>query len=573
MRKIQLVFIALILFSQAILAQDGGFTKHGEVVYRVFAYGKEREDAGKIVMTYSNGIARLVTDRSGKNLIPEVPNEETFLDYQAKKAWQLASFQNGDLINTSTEFNLLEGFEPDGTTEEILGYPCKKYVGSSFSNRIELWVTDKAGILGTPTLWFPMPDGLVLKYERNDNFSLVASSIDISKKSKDAPVLFPTDLGTEVSDVAYRRRLANAFVKDISVFKDQQINWGDEIDNPQGECEDYTYRYAGGTLVLRKVNLPDVPDGTSVFAEMKQQSNGDAYDRTGSVFVVPVDKPRSFLDGLKYGLDSLPKYISKEGKTYQGVAATGDYEPIVELIRFFTPFGIHHFNDKRDVGIAWEDTAVYKQEVTELLPLLRGETWIGVFIGNYDGGGHKINLNLKYYLNDMAVSVQPQKEYWIKPVFTTTNVLEMAGQEYGTMFGSDTLTVGFRVPTNVKNITFRYISTGHGGWENGDEFVQKTNEIFIDGEPFFKYTPWRTDCATHRAYNPASGNFWNGLSSSDYSRSGWCPGTVSNPLYMPVKELKEGEHTVQVYIPLGKPEGGSFSAWNISGVFIGEIDE
>lgn len=562
----------MLLLLQFVFAQREDFSRQGEVVYGMFSEGSGRGGSAKMIVTYANGIARLVADRSGRNLIPEVPEEASYLDYRLKRTYQLAKFQNGDLIHSAEDFNELAGFEPDGTTEEILGYTCRKYVGSSFSNRIELWVTREAGILGTPILGFPVADGLVLKYVRNGNAGFVATKVDIRKKSK-APDLFPPDLGAEVSAVKYRLRMVNAFVKEVRVFDGQQINWGSGIENPQGDCDDYTYRYAGGTVILKKVILPEVPDGTSVFAELKQQSNGDAYDRTGSVFVVPVDQPRSFLDGMRYGLDSLPAYVSKEGKAYQGIAATGDYSPIVELIRFFTPFGIHHFNDKRDVGIAWEDTAVYKQEISDLLPLLRGETWIGVFIGNYDGGGHKVSLNLRYHLISMEVSDRPAKNYWIKPVFTTTNVLEMAGQEYGTLFGSDTLAVDFEVPAGVKNLTFRYLSTGHGGWGQGDEFVPKTNEIFIDREPFFKYTPWRTDCATHRAYNPASGNFWNGLSSSDYSRSGWCPGTVSNPLYMPVKNLSPGKHTIRVYIPLGEREGNMFSAWNISGVFMGEIDE
>ncbi|MGV8091141.1 MAG: PNGase F N-terminal domain-containing protein [Mangrovibacterium sp.] len=571
MKKYLIASLLVVVFVRG-HAQTERFSKSGEVIYSTFSPGDQDREGSRLILNYAGGIARLVTDQSDKKLIPEVPRGETFLDYNSRKTRQRAAFENGSVLSTTGDFNPLEGFEPDGTTEKILGFNCRKYVGSSFSNRIELWVTADAGILGTPNLMFPVPDGLVLKYVRNGNAGLIATKVNIQKKSPGFSLL-PADMGKEVSAVEYRLRLANAFVKDIPVFDDQQINWGAKIDNPQGECLDYTYRYAGGTVVLKKVRLPEVPDGTSVFAELKQQSNGDAYDRTGSVFVVPADWPRSFLDGLKYGVDSLPSYFSREGKAYQGVVATKDYSPIVELVRFFTPFGIHYFNDKRDVGIAWEDTAFYKQEVSDLLPLLKGETWIGVFIGNYDGGGHKVSLHLKYHLNNMEIDEKPVKKYWIKPLFTTTNVMEMAGQEYGTMFKDDTLKVDFDVPDGVKNVTFRYISTGHGGWGEGDEFVPKTNEIFIDSAPFFKYTPWRTDCGTYRAYNPASGNFRNGLSSSDYSRSGWCPGTVSNPLYMPVKALSPGKHTLQVYIPIGERDGTMFSAWNISGVLIGEIAE
>lgn len=78
------------------------------------------------------------------------------------------------------------------------------------------------------------------------------------------------------------------------------------------------------------------------------------------------------------------------------------------------------------------------------------------------------------------------------------------------------------------------------------------------------------DCAWFRRFNPASGNFWNGVASSDLSRSGWCPGFAVEPVFIPFPDLAPGRHRIQVSIPMGAPEGDSFSAWNISGVLIGE---
>jgi hypothetical protein len=34
----------------------------------------------------------------------------------------------------------------------------------------------------------------------------------------------------------------------------------------------------------------------------------------------------------------------------------------------------------------------------------------------------------------------------------------------------------------LKNAQLKYTTTGHGGWENGDEFVPKANSIFLDGK-------------------------------------------------------------------------------------------
>ena len=157
------------------------------------------------------------------------------------------------------------------------------------------------------------------------------------------------------------------------------------------------------------------------------------------------------------------------------------------------------------------------------------------------------------------------------PLFNTLNVMEMAGQEYSTLFDSEKgLEVEFELTQDLKNAQLRYITTGHGGWGNGDEFVQRKNTILLDDKVIFDLIPWREDCGSYRLYNPVSGNFSNGLSSSDYSRSNWCPGTVTNPFLIDLGDLKAGKHKIKVLIPQGKPEGSSFSAWNVSGVLVGD---
>ncbi len=52
--------------------------------------------------------------------------------------------------------------------------------------------------------------------------------------------------------------------------------------------------------------------------------------------------------------------------------------------------------------------------------------------------------------------------------------MEMAGQNYATMFDhEDGLKMKFTLKESLKNVRLKYITTGHGGWENGDEFVPK----------------------------------------------------------------------------------------------------
>lgn len=532
--------------------------------------GKAVEDGPKSKLLCSTEACKFWTENDQAKLLPTVAKESAYVDFAKKMTWQVAQFTDGTLINTPMEFQKYPELTATEETSTILGYQCKKVKTSLRSNSIDIWYTTELGVKGTPAMAYGIPDGLVLKVVRNGNYEIVATSIKTLKPGQEQPVL-PSEMGQSMDLPLYRHLITEKLITTVNVFTNEQVSFGNEITNPADSQAEATFKYASGTVLLKKVKLPVVSDDTQLFVELYQHSNGDAYDRTGSVFMIPQDKQQSFLEGLRKGTAFLPVFEARNGKKYQGVVATDHFSPLVELMRFFTPFGIGQFNDKVTVyGQQWEDSTFYKQEVSELLPLLQGECWIGVFIGNYDKGGHKVSLKLKYYPGSREISDAPKKKYWFSPLINTVNVMEMAGQEYGTMFETDSLKAEVTIPEGVKNIRLRYITTGHGGWDGGDEYNQKMNTILLDQKVLFQYTPWRCDCGTYRKYNPASGNFWNGITSSDGSRSGWCPGTATNPVFFPMGDINPGKHSVSIAIPIGKPEGGSFSAWNVSAILIGE---
>lgn len=311
------------------------------------------------------------------------------------------------------------------------------------------------------------------------------------------------------------------------------------------------------------MQLPDSAEvaGRDIFAEVVQYSDGDAYDRTGSIFVVPTDRKQSFIDALR-DLKSVPGFMAADSVTYHGLVSTPGYEVPLELMRFFTGFGVRAYNHNQVPGQEWVDSVLYKSEITNLASHLSGEQWVGAYIGNWDGNGHKLSLNLKYYPGG------ERKQFTAVPLFNTVNYLEQAGQPYPIFMLNDSLTVEFTLDHDVENAYLDYTTTGHGGWGGGDEFNQKINTILLDGEKVISFIPWREDCGTYRNWNPCSGNFSNGLSSSDLSRSNWCPATVTNPEYIYLGNLPAGKHTITVAIPQGAPAGGSNSYWCISGTLL-----
>ncbi|MEZ4652093.1 MAG: PNGase F N-terminal domain-containing protein [Candidatus Eisenbacteria bacterium] len=341
--------------------------------------------------------------------------------------------------------------------------------------------------------------------------------------------------------------------------------------NPAESDSGAVFHYSKGTVAVRRVTLPEVDDETMILAELVEVSNGDAYDRTGSIFLIPTDRTHTYLDGLRDGVEALPALDLQNG-AYQGIAATEDYLPPLELIRFITPFGVGAFNSRSKVrGLEWADEARYVMDVTDLAGSLQGSVWIGAFIGNYDKGGHKVTLRLRYFPGEQVESETPPARRFTLPLFNTVNAMEMSGQNYGTLFGSDSLSAEFDLPNGIEDLQLRYITTGHGGWGGGDEFNPKVNTILLDGQVASSFVPWRSDCGTFRENNPSSGNFWNGISSSDFSRSGWCPGTTVSPYVVPLAGLVPGRHRIQVAIPLGEREGSAFSSWNVSGVLVGRF--
>ena len=462
-----------------------------------------------------------------------------------------------------------------------------KWKTSVNSNTLVFEMDEKAPVNVNPLPHYGLKKGVLRSYTRNGQMRLKLAKAEKQLACSESWLL-PNNGYRRVTPRELDRIMKERLVITTRVFDHEQICWGKQNDHIDGGLEAVPYdtvlHYAGGTLILKRVKLPNLPDHYQHFVELHQQSNGDAYDRTGSVFIIPigfVNPDQTFFDGINNHPDSLPIFTGRDGQRYQGIVAIPrkctsedkfcpepEYLPAIEWVRFFTPFGVGKFNERmKDFGIDWREETYYRQEITDVYH--KRDVLIGAWIGNYDGGGHLLTLDIKSYPNDYTIPrrlrTTPPPD--CMPLFNTCNVLEMAGQNYGKLFGTDSLTVTFTIPVNATNVKLRYISTGHGGWDEGDEFVPKQNTILIDGTPVFTHTPWRQDCGCYRDLNPVSGNFWNGLSSSDFSRSGWCPGTATQPVYFDMTPWADGkEHTLTVAIPQGKPVEGMFSHWAVSGV-------
>ena len=217
----------------------------------------------------------------------------------------------------------------------------------------------------------------------------------------------------------------------------------------------------------------------------------------------------------------------------------------VEVVRFITSYG----------GRTEHDV-----DVTELAPLLRGEAVFQAFIDTWVSPAWRVDLTLRYI---------PVKEYdnaiWAAPVFLTDscNDEEMPrGRE-----------VAVEVPRGMARVVLRYISTGHcTDGIDADEFISKANVISVDGVVVARYHPWRDDCRRFRDRNPYTSHWTDGSWSSDYSRSGWCPGVEVLPMEFDLTDhLTPGKHRIRIAVEGMRPKDakGNFGYWRISAAMVG----
>lgn len=532
-----------------------------KITYQKYYHDQLTEPENPIVL-FTSASETFLTTKLTLEKKATFPFEQTIINRKQNHIIQLAFLKDKRIIKTIDSSSIAnQKFELINEFKTILGYSCQKAKTIINSNTIEVWFTKTPTVKGAPTL-LGQDLGLVLEMNRNGNFIIKAEKIEKIKKIPSDIVLqsIPLFNAIDYKDLLWKSRFLT-----FSIFDNETIRFADDaISN------DSILLFANGTVILKKIKFPLLDLNSSVFVQLKTHSNGDAYDRTGSVFLVKNNDEKSFLKGFKEGVSSLPVYENGNGKKYQGIRLEKDFQPITELMRFFTPFGVRQYNHIVLKDKNWFNEVIYRQDITDLLSTFNNqEVWIGTFIGNYDKGGHQVSLEITAHSGESNAKIASNN--FALPLFNTTNVLEMAGQEYGTLFSDPKgLTIHFTLDKPLPNAKLRYITTGHGGWENGDEFVPKKNTILLNGKEWFSFVPWRQDCGSYRLYNPASGNFSNGLSSSDYSRSNWCPGTVTNPMYIELGNLEAGNHTITIQIPQGLPEGTSFSAWNISGILLGD---
>ncbi len=380
----------------------------------------------------------------------------------------------------------------------------------------------------------------------------------------------------------------------VSVFDKTPILF-DPGEYPNGVVEKDGLTYlVNGRLALKKITVPTFKNFTNVEIKTTLVSNGDPWDKTGSCFIIPANSKISMLD-IAANKASYPQQDTLKYEQLAGIVSGKDYLPTVELMRFMTPFGVGHYSDNEDsVSIkrrpvyvdGWEQEVVWEQDISDLLPLLEGDVYVGVFIDTWTKEGYTIDVELTF--TESALHCDRKPKLHVQPLINTNYYI---GQRHPDIFSRQDVEVPFTIPRNAKNVCLKYITTGHGGYSGGDEFRPQRNILYVDGQEMLNFLPWRTDCASFRRFNPTSG-VWlvkkevayidddgkraekeisEAIASSDLSRSNWCPGSDVPPVELDLSKIGAGSHTLTISIPESKSiEDNKLNHWLVSAYLVWE---
>lgn len=219
--------------------------------------------------------------------------------------------------------------------------------------------------------------------------------------------------------------------------------------------------------------------------------------------------------------------------------------PDLEVARFITAYG-----GRTDHEI----------DVTALAPLLAGKRTFIAHIDTWSSPAWTVDLSLRYTPMDDFDNAT-----WAAPAYYTPN------------FNAEKMPLGDSVsvdiPPGLARIALRYTTTGHctDGIDE-DEFVSKANVISVDGRVVARFHPWRDDCRQFRDRNPYCSRWTDGTWSSDYSRSGWCPGTEVLPTEFDLTDaLPPGRHTIRFVIENMRPKDakGNYGYWRVAAALVG----
>jgi hypothetical protein len=304
----------------------------------------------------------------------------------------------------------------------------------------------------------------------------------------------------------------------IVIFDDDNIRF--DTENPSANARESITVLDNGRVIQTSVVLPVFTDAVRIEAHVAikpipkdEVSVHDKWDRAGSIRLVA------------------------EG------------QPDVEIVKFMTAYG----------GLT-----EWTVDVSHLAPLLKDTVGIVAFIDTWVSPAWRVDCSLEFTPDSTLPTY-----HWVQPLFFENSFNLETYADTGATIAAD-------IPDVQQRVLLHYLVSGHCTDGRGaDEFVKKDNVLTVDDVVVFRYQPWRDDCRQFREINPYTRRWSDGWWSSDYFRSGWCPGDIVTPEVLDLTDhLVPGTHDVGICIESIRPkdEDGNFGYWRVSAYLVGATD-
>jgi len=304
----------------------------------------------------------------------------------------------------------------------------------------------------------------------------------------------------------------------VKIFDNAPIHFNPE--DPRGDRPETIEVLDNGRYINTAITLPEYDEPVRILAHVTVKpvpkdeiSVHDKWDRAGSIRLVQ------------------------------------DNQPDIEVVKFITAYG-----GRTDWSV----------DVSHLAPLLKGDCRFSAFIDTWISPAWHVDFSLEHIPDSSLAAI-----HWVKPLLMEDSFDRKTYLDTG-------LVVSAEVSGEHQRVLLYYLVSGHCTDGRGaDEFVKKDNVISVDGTVVYRYQPWRDDCRRFRDINPYTRRWSDGYWSSDYSRSGWCPGDVVDPLVLDLTDhLTPGNHWMRFNIESIRPEDedGNKGYWRVSAFLVGVTD-
>jgi hypothetical protein len=318
----------------------------------------------------------------------------------------------------------------------------------------------------------------------------------------------------------------------VHVFHDDDVHF--TPDDPGRWSRPEVVSSDNGRVVSRTVTLTPPPSPCRIVARVAtrpipadEQSVHDKWDRAGNVRLV-----------VPGGID-------------------------VEVVKFVTAYG---------------GATTHEVDVTHLAALLHGEVTFAGFVDTWTSPGWRMDFAVEFrphraepepaWMASLTEGEERDPPDWVQGILYEP---ELTAERLAA--GDRTAEVS--IPAGTRRVELRVLSSGHCTDGRGaDEFETKDHVVLVDGAEAWRFAPWRTDCSRFRDRNPHCRRWFDGSWSSDFDRSGWCPGDVVEPLTRDLTGvLRPGDHEIALRVEGVRPKDESgYGYWRVSACLLGWTD-